>query len=385
MNYVRFPKSGHIFVPTFLSDWQSIPEDLEGVSESSLSDCYSLAWPSIVFSDADNVGGLSHSAPTISGIAPEPGSETSLSAAQGKVIPDCMACLRQSFKMQSFSERIAELLIQSWRGNTNSAYNSAWHKWHRWCAERNYNPTSTSLSSVLQFLAEQFDTGFQYRSVNTLRSTISTTHPNIDGMAVGRHPLVSHLLRGMFNLQPPSSHYSHSWDVITVVKFLRTYKSADLSTLQLAKKTVTLLALVNRDRCSNLAALDCDHIQWTASGVEFTVVQLTKTRRSGAPREVFYATFRDNSELCSVTVLRLYMDKRAEQAAELGSPKPVFLRSRKLFRQARPGHWIKDALRMAGVDTEMFSAHSTWSASTSRLAVKGVPINNILKAANGSS
>ena len=124
-----------IFVPTFLSDWQSAPEDLERVSESSLSDCSSLAWPSMVFSAADNVGGLSHSAPTISGIAPEPGSETLLSAARGEVIPDCIACLRQSFEMQGFSERVAELLIQSWRGNTNSAYNSAWRKWHHWCAE----------------------------------------------------------------------------------------------------------------------------------------------------------------------------------------------------------------------------------------------------------
>ena len=244
------------------------------------------------------------------------------------------------------------------------------------------------LSNVLQFLAEQFDTGLQYRTVNTLRSAISTTHPNIDGMAVGRHPLVSRLLRGMFNLRPPSPHYSHSWDVRIVVRFLSNCKSADLSTLQLAKKTVTLMALVNADRCSDLAALDRDLIQWTASGVKFTVVWLTKTRRSGAPREIFYPMFRDNSELRPVTVLRLYVDKTTEQAAELSSPKPVFLTSRKPFRQARPGiigHWIKDVLRMAGVDTEVFSAHSTRSASTSWATAKGVPINDILRAANWSS
>ena len=39
---------------------------------------------------------------------------------------------------------------------------------------------------------------------------------------------------------------------------------------------------------------------------------------------------------------------------------------------------------MAGVDTEMFSAHST-STSTSWVAAKGVPINDILKTANWSS
>ena len=280
-----------LFVPTFLSNWQSSPEDSEGIGESSLPDCSSLAWANVVFSAADNVGRLPHSPPSISRTTLESGSEASPVGTRGEVIPDRMACLRQCYEMQGFSERVAELLVQSWRDNTNSAYNSAWRKWHRWCAERNYNPTSTPLSNVLQFLAEQFDTGLQYRTVNTLRSAISTTHPNIDGMAVGRHPLVSRLLRGMFNLRPPSPHYSHSWDVRIVVRFLSNYKSADLSTLQLAKKTVTLMALVNADRCSDLAALDRDHIQWTASGVKFTVVRLTKTRRSGAPREVFYPMF----------------------------------------------------------------------------------------------
>ena len=44
----------------------------------------------------------------------------------------------------------------------------------------------------------------------------------------------------------------------------------DLIVLQLAKKTVTLLALVNADRCSDLAALDHENVQWTSSGVEIT-------------------------------------------------------------------------------------------------------------------
>ena len=241
------------------------------------------------------------------------------------------------------------------------------------------------MSSVLQFLADQFDLGLQYRSVITLRSSISTTHPNIDGLAVGCHPLVSRLLRGMFTLWPPSPHYSYSWDVRVVVNFLRNYKSADLSNSELAEKTVMLLALVNADRCSDFGALDRDHVRWTASGVVFTVFRLTKAKRSGAPRKVFYSAFRDNSELCPITILRLYLGRTAQQVANLSSPKPVFLTSRKPFRQARPGtivHWIKDILHRAGVDTEVFSAHSTRSASTSWAATKGVPINDIMQAAN---
>ena len=93
---------------------------------------------------------------------------------------------------------------------------------------------------------------------------------------MGRNPLVSRLLRGMFNLRPPSPRYSYSWDLRVVVNFLSNYKSADLFKFRNCKETVTLLALVNADRCSDLSAFDRDHVQWTASGVEFIVVQLIK-------------------------------------------------------------------------------------------------------------
>ena len=126
---------------------------------------------------------------------------------------------------------------------------------------------------------------------------------------------------------------------------------------------------MNADRCSDLAALDREHVQWTASGVEFTIVHLTKTRWSGPPRKVFYSRFADNSELCPVIDLQMYIDKTAEQAVTAGSPKPVFLTSTKPFRRTKSGtigHWIKDVLHMAGIDTEVFSAHSTRSSSTSQ-------------------
>ena len=70
------------------------------------------------------------------------------------------------------------------------------------------------------------------------------------------------------------------------------------------------------------------------------------------------------------------------------TPKPVFITSRKPFRRARPatlGHWIKDTPKIAGEDTERFTAHSIRSASTSQAQMKGVPITDILKVANWTS
>ena len=64
--------------------------------------------------------------------------------------------------------------------------------------------------------------------------------------------------------------------VTPVVESLRR-SSEELTLLQLSKKVVTLMVLSNADRCSDLAALDQDYMRWTPTGVQFTVVQLTKT------------------------------------------------------------------------------------------------------------
>jgi len=95
--------------------------------------------------------------------------------------------------------------------------------------------------------------------------------------------------------------------------------------------------------------------------------------------------FNDNSEICPVTVFCFYLQKTAEQVATLRPPRAVFITSRKPIRQARPGtidHWIKNILGASGINTDVHSAHSTRSASTSWAASKRVPINDILKAAN---
>ena len=83
----------------------------------------------------------------------------------------------------------------------------------------------------------------------------------------------------MFNVHTPSPHCSQSQDVRIVINFLSNYKSLDISVLQFAKKAAILFALT--DAHADLAALDRDYARWTASGVELTVIQLTKTRKSG--------------------------------------------------------------------------------------------------------
>ena len=64
--------------------------------------------------------------------------------------------------------------------------------------------------------------------------------------------------------------------------------ASELTLKELSKRLVTLLALCNASRASDIRALDVRFKQHTGGGVKFVIPGLTKTRRSGPLREFFF-------------------------------------------------------------------------------------------------
>ncbi|XP_065918235.1 uncharacterized protein [Dysidea avara] len=375
-----------ISFPTIQFDWESSEQNSVRGSDMCMSCSTGMASSSLVSPVVEYVSEQPNTPSNDSGSPHESRPATSPSGDGESNALSRVACLRQGFAMQGFSERVTDMLLQSWRVNTHTSYSSAWKKWCGWCVTRQINPLSAPLADILEFLTDNFDLGLQYRTLNTLRSAISMTHARVDNCQVGTHPVVVRLLKGMYNARPPTPRYSNSWDVTPVVESLRG-PSTEYTILQLAKKVATLMALSNADRCSDLAALDRDYMRWTTTSVQFTVVQLTKTRSSGPPRSVVYSALPNDPDICPVVNLRQYIERTTSHVTTM-APKPVFITSKRPFRRARPatlGHWIKDTLKTAGVDTERYTAHSTRSASTSQARRKGVLVSDILKVANWST
>ena len=89
----------------------------------------------------------------------------------------------------------------------------------------------------------------QYRTINSYRSAISMTHAPVDGVVVGNHPLVSRLMKGVFNSRPPQPRYAVTWDVGLVLNHIMSLgRNQDLSLKLLAYKLAALLALSNASR-----------------------------------------------------------------------------------------------------------------------------------------
>ena len=103
------------------------------------------------------------------------------------------------FQDKEISGEGTELLLASWQQKSSKSYDLLFRKWVDWCNKRHSDPVSGPISEVVNLLAHMFEEGYQYHSLNAYRSAISSVHEKADGYEVGQHPLVSRLLKGVFN------------------------------------------------------------------------------------------------------------------------------------------------------------------------------------------
>ena len=101
-----------------------------------------------------------------------------------------VACLRERYRNNCLSSETSKLMLASWRTKSSQSYDSLFGKWARWCAERDHNPISGPVADTANFLAHLHEAGYQSRSLNAYRSAISSVHDTVDGVEVGKHPMI---------------------------------------------------------------------------------------------------------------------------------------------------------------------------------------------------
>ena len=301
--------------------------------------------------------------------------------------------LRQRYRSCQLSQEATEIIMASWRPKSSKTYDSLYGKWVSWCEQRDSNPISGPIGEVVNFLANLFTEGYQYRSLNAYRSAISSVHEKIDGYEVGQHPLVTRLLKGAFNERPPRPRYTTTWDVKIVTEYLdKLGENEPLSLMNLTLKTVMLLALTRPSRSSDLANLDLRTLKQYPEGIILQTSGLPKQARQNRPiADFLFPSFQDNKRLCPVKSLTEYLKRTAPFRTGNGheqNPHQVFLSTIKPHSPVASStiaRWLKTTLANAGIDTSIFKAHSTRSAATTAAANKGVTTSDILNAADWSS
>ena len=110
-------------------------------------------------------------------------------------------------------------------------------------------------------MTELYEKGFTYSAINTAHSALSSFVQLDDGSSVGKNPLISRLLKGVFQSRAPKPKYSEVWDVQIVLSYLKTLHPVDSLRLKdLSFKFLMLLLLVSGQRGQTIHMLDLNNM-----------------------------------------------------------------------------------------------------------------------------
>ena len=296
--------------------------------------------------------------------------------------------IRQQCESSHLSQSATDVVLSSWRDKSTKSYNSSFGKWPRWCGERNRNPFLDPISDVANFLAELYEQGYQYSSLNSYRSAISSTHEKVDGQPVGQHPTIVRVLKGAYNKRPPLPKYTSTWEVSKVTSYIVALGDNDsLSLKSLSLKLVVLLALTRPSRSNDLSNLSLKAMRVLPDGIQFNPVCLSKQSRPSRPLKPFtFPSFSSDKRLCPKEAMQAYV-ARTESFRGEGKEKLLlsFIKPHNPISSSSVARWIVTLLKLAGVDTDTFKSHSVRRASATAAASAGITTNQIMEAADWRS
>ena len=166
-------------------------------------------------------------------------------------------------------------------------------------------------------------------------------------------------------------------------------KTNTLSLKTISMKLVTLFALSCPERISVLATLDLGHCNVLPVGVSFALTVSRKTSSADKPAEAFFACF-DQDKLCPVECFGQYLklSRNVRPVIPSSLPNKLFIsfrRPHKPVTSTTLGRWLRTFMSAAGIDSQIFKAHSVRGASTTAAANAFVRLSTIMSMADWSS
>lgn len=293
--------------------------------------------------------------------------------------PGSREIIGQALRSRGTPAAALETTLASISNATIAQYAKPLRLWWHFCRQRGAPCFSPSVSQVLDFLSSLLPDVRSYSTLNTYRSAVSLLSPD----EVGSHALVRRFLRGVAALKPQRPRYDFVWDPSPVLSYLATlFPHEGLTLGKVSGKLVTLMALTTAQRMQTLAAIQVSNMVLS----DRLVIRIpARLKTSGIGRFQPLLSFRpfpDRPELCVFSLMKFYLGLTRELRQEGCGALFISLRPpHKSVSSQTLGRWVKAVLEVAGVDTSIFSAHSTRHASTSFAAGRGISVDEIRRTA----
>ena len=173
-----------------------------------------------------------------------------------------------------------------------------------------FDPIRKDLNPIWEFLTEVFHQGLEYHTICGNKFAISAYHDSIGPFSVRKHPCVSSLITGTFNIRMPQPRYCFIWDVEKVLGFLNSLDSETIELKILIHKLAMLVALTRSSRAHGICYLEIRYLIKHISRYIFNFNKLTRTtRKYNIIPPIKYLNFNYNKNLCVCYHINLYLEK----------------------------------------------------------------------------
>jgi hypothetical protein len=222
-----------------------------------LTDCTTLAEQSMVFRDNGSpqrlaLGDSGEEGPSVSGAG------HNIPPQARPVEPACLAPDGHQLRDTGLSPDVIETILNARASSTRKSYANKWGVFERWCTAHNADPVNCQIASVLDFLQEKLSAGTCPSTLRVYVAVFSACHALVDGVSLGKHPLLARFIRGAKRLRPPVRTKIPSWDLAIVLEGLVETPFEPLESAcdkLLTLKMVFLMAITSLKRIGDMQAL----------------------------------------------------------------------------------------------------------------------------------
>ena len=296
---------------------------------------------------------------------------------------DWGSCVRACLKNKGFSDNVITSIFNSWRPGTRKQYKSAWTRWARWCYIRKCSAVRPSEASIVTFLQYLLNLEKSYSVISTHKAGILETLKLINSTYIRDFKVISRFMKGLSVLKAPRPRYAFTWDVSKVLSLLATWTpNESLSLKSVTLKLVTLLALSTAARAQTLVHMRVENIVFRPDKVVINCGDKLKGRKAGDPFLLEINKY-NSVDICPVRILELYLRKTKDVRKD--NQLLISFSNFKAVTTSTVARWLKTVLNLAGIDTNVFKAHSYRGASVSMAVRRGCSLQQVLKTADWKS
>lgn len=240
-----------------------------------------------------------------------------------------------------------------------------------------------SIPNIVNFLTYIFDRGAKYGTINNYKSAVSL----LLGCSLDDNH-IKRFMKGVFKLRPSLPKYNLTWNPSIVLNYLsHQWPNEGLNLETLSKKTLTLLALCCAHRVQTFSLIRLSNINMQSdSEIIIKIPDLIKTSRPTSLQPVLRLPyFNERPEICPARCILMYIQKT--RTLRNSNNVYLFISNKKPHSKVSSqtlSSWIKITLHNSGIDTSIFTAHSTRHSATTTANNLGVSLDLIRKTAGWS-